>query len=270
MQPWTLASPAMMGQFPAASLLYRQGLVATGDTVATIKLNVKELENLRGTPLPQDASFDELRLQDVQTDGKPNNQSQRIDPLVHYVGRSRVLFSDEPPTVSLKSMDRYVDRKAQTVQSVTGELKLDYGNGALVIDAPRAQGVGGNLATIGEVRLSDMIVQSPLDLIHIIAVPLDGEPLAKSGRILLQVMSEERTSGFATEGIADGRLKITEIGKNPWQVRPCVGTVKFTRSDAASLKVRRLDHSGRIDSEHGTADSIVLNSTTLYYLISAD
>ena len=30
MQPWTLMSPAMMGQFPAAALIYRKGLVEPG------------------------------------------------------------------------------------------------------------------------------------------------------------------------------------------------------------------------------------------------
>ncbi len=40
MQPWTLMSPAMMGQFPAAALIYRKGLVATGETVVDLNLNL--------------------------------------------------------------------------------------------------------------------------------------------------------------------------------------------------------------------------------------
>ena len=31
MQPWTLTAPTQFGQFPAAALIYRRGLVKTGD-----------------------------------------------------------------------------------------------------------------------------------------------------------------------------------------------------------------------------------------------
>src|SRR6185503_8690161 len=39
MQPWTVMSPAMAGQFPAAALIYRRGLIAPGQTLAEIRLN---------------------------------------------------------------------------------------------------------------------------------------------------------------------------------------------------------------------------------------
>jgi hypothetical protein len=35
MQPWTLATPAMLGQFPAAALLNRKALVAPGEHSST-------------------------------------------------------------------------------------------------------------------------------------------------------------------------------------------------------------------------------------------
>ena len=38
MQPWTLMSPAMSGQFPAAALLYRKGLVAEGALLVDLDL----------------------------------------------------------------------------------------------------------------------------------------------------------------------------------------------------------------------------------------
>ena len=62
MQPWTLMTPAMMGQFPAAALIYRKGLVWPGDTVVDLNLKLSDLLDLTGTPMPQDAAFDALRL----------------------------------------------------------------------------------------------------------------------------------------------------------------------------------------------------------------
>ena len=104
MQPWTLMSPAMMGQFPAAALIYRKGLVATGDLLVDLDLKLGDLLDLKGTPLPQDAALDELRLKDVPkgTTLKPGNV---IDPLVHFAGRTNVNFTERGGPARLKDLE---------------------------------------------------------------------------------------------------------------------------------------------------------------------
>jgi hypothetical protein len=266
MQQWTLATPAMLGQFPAAALIYRRGLVAPGEVVAEVRLNTQDLMALKGTPLPQDASFDELRLKDVP-EGTVVHAGQRLDPLLHYVGRSHVTFTEEPGGVTLKDLKPFVNRPAQTVASTTGELKLDFGTGLFVINAPRAQGASGNLRSAGKIELSSLSIASDLDLAHIIAVSLDDEPLAASRRILLQVMSEERASGFEAEAIDATTKRITNIGHDPWQVKRLSGNVAFNRSDAAWLKVTPLDFNGRPTLAADSAKEIKLQPSTVYYLI---
>ena len=267
MQQWTLATPSMLGQFPAAALIYRRGLVAPGSVVAEVNLNTNDLRQLKGTPLPQDASFDELRLKDVPqgTEVKPG---QRLDPLLHYAGRAHVDLTGEPGAVKVTDLKSLVDHAAQTVTSTTGELKLDYGKGLLLIKAPRAQGASGNLKAAGRLELAALSVSSDLDLAHIIAVSLDDQPLASSRRILLQVMSEERASGFETEAAGPNVKKITNIGRDPWQVKSLSGTVAFKRADAAQLKATALDSSGQPAGEAGTAKEIKLRPETVYYLIA--
>jgi hypothetical protein len=266
MQQWTLATPAMLGQFPAAALVYRQGLVATGDVLAEVKLNTNDLAHLKGTPLPQDAAFDELRLKDVPT-GSEVKPGQRLDPLLHYVGRSHVTFTDEPGSVKLSDLTRFINRSAQSVTSTTGELKLDYGKGIVVINAPRAQGGSGALGLAGKIELADFTVVSDLDLAHIIAVSLDDRPLATSRRMLLQVMSEERASGFQSEAVDANTKRIVDIGHDPWQVKRLSGRVTCKRPDAGKLNVTALDTSGRPVQKIGTAQDIRLQPTTIYYLI---
>ncbi|HVY70686.1 MAG TPA: hypothetical protein VHH73_12210, partial [Verrucomicrobiae bacterium] len=100
MQPWTLMSPAMMGQFPAAALIFRKGLIAPGEVLAEINLNRDDLLQLKGTPLPQDAALDELRLKDVPS-GADLKPGQRIDPLLHYAGRVNVKFVTAPGSTRL-------------------------------------------------------------------------------------------------------------------------------------------------------------------------
>ena len=267
MQQWTLMSPAMMAQFPAAALIFRRGLVASGEVLAEVRLNKDDLNHLKGTPLPQDAALDELRLRDIPqgSDVKPG---QRLDPLLHYAGRSDVRFVSGPGSVRATNLKPFVNHAAQTVVSSTGELKLDYGKGLLTINAPAAQGVSGMLKLAGPVETRNLVVESGLELGHIIAVSLDDQPLATSGRILLQVMSEEKSTGFKTEAVSPTVKRIVSIGRDPWLVKEIQGVVQFKRPDAAQLKVAALDFNGYPLGSAGTANRIQLQPGTIYYLIS--
>lgn len=266
MQPWTLMTPAMAGQFPAAALVYRRGLVQAGQVLAEVNLNRGDLIRLQGTPLPQDAAFDELRLKDVPG-GSEVKPGQRLDPLLHYAGRAMVRFTDQPGSVSARDLQPYVNRSAQTVKSTTGELELDYGHGVLRCNAPQFQGASGNLQAVGRIALADIEIESSLDLGHIVAVALDGQPLGRSRRILLQAMSEEKGTGFQTEPTSTNTLRIVAIGASPWQVKAIEGTVRLKRSDATQCKVTALDFNGYPAGRHGTAQEIRLRPDTLYYWI---
>jgi hypothetical protein len=267
MQPWTLMSPAMMAQFPAAALIYRKGLVGAGDMLVDLNLSVRDLLDLKGTPLPQDASLDELRLKDVPagTTLRPGNV---IDPLVHFAGRTNVSFTDRGGPAKLKDLSRFVDRKRRLVTSSTGELRLDYGKGVLTIDAPSAQGISGALRELKTAELKDMSISSNLELGHIVAVSLDGKPLATSRRILLQAMSEEKATDFRAEPMPNGDQRITSIGHDPWLVKELDGVIKLRRADASELKVTALDHNGEPAKPMGTAATIRLLPSTIYYLIA--
>jgi hypothetical protein len=147
-------------------------------------------------------------------------------------------------------------------------LKLDYAKGVLIINAPAAPGVSGALKDAGETTLKNMTVSSDLELGHIVAVSMDGLPLATSKKILLQIMSEEKNGNFQTEP-AGGQLKrIVNIGRDPWMVKELSGTVKLNRPDAAQLKVTALDFNGYPAKEIGTAAEIKLLPDVLYYLIA--
>lgn len=243
MQPWTLMTPAMMGQFPAAALIFRRGLVGTGEVLAGIDLNQDDLVNLEGTP------------------------QRRLDPLLPLAGRAEVTFTTSPTSVRMRDLRNLVDRAEGTVVSSTGELKLDYGKGVLTIDAARAQGVSGLVKAAGTVETRDLVIASDLELGHIVAVATDDLPLARSGRILLQVMSEERPTGYRTQPAAGGTKRIDDTGRDPWLVRDLTGTVRFKRADAAALRVTALDFNGYPAGDAGTADHIALRPKTVYYSI---
>ena len=266
MQPWTLMSPAMMGQFPAAALIYRQRLVEPGDLLAEVNLTLDSLFDLQGTPLPQDAAFDELRLKDVPQ-GTTLKSGNVIDPLIHYAGRTAVNFVTQPKASRIESFSKYIDRDKQTVMSSTRQVLLDYGKGVLSVNAPAAQAVSGALSAAGRVALRDIEIESSLDLGHIVVVSLDEKPLNQSRKMLLQVMSEEKANKFRTTTLADGVKRIDNIGQDPWLFRQLQGAVRLKRDDACQLKVTALDFNGYANKVIGTADKITLRGDTVYYLI---
>jgi hypothetical protein len=265
MQPWTLMTPSQAGQFPAAALIYRRGLVKSGDVLAKIDLNTNDLLNLKGTPLPQDASFDELRLKDVPV-GAEVKPGQRIDPLIHYAGRVEVNFTSSPGKTTLSDLKPLLDRAAKTVRSSTRELTLDYEKGLLTINAPGAQGLSGNLKAAGSVALNDLRLESGLENGHVIVVSLDGEPLVRSRRMLLQAMSEEQTTGFATTDAGNGVKRITNIGTDPWRVKNLHGSVRF--HSVRGLAIQPLDFNGYPKGAATHDGELKLAPDTLYYLVT--
>jgi hypothetical protein len=269
MQPWTVMSPAMMGQFPAAALIFRQGLVEDGDLLVDLNLKIDDLLQLKGTPLAQDAALDELRLKDVPAVADQETPAL-IDPLVHYAGRTNVNFTEKGGPAKIADLSRYIDREHQTVVSSNEQLKLDYGRGLMAIDAPAAQGVSGALAEGGKFDLRDVRIESDMPLGHIVAVALDGLPLESSKKVLLQVMSEEKSTDFRTEPANGDVKKIVNIGHDPWLVRALQGRVTFKRRDAEKLKVTALDQSGYPIEPTGTAESIGLLPNVIYYLVAGE
>lgn len=267
MQPWTLMSPTMVGQFSATALIYRRGLVQAGEMLAKVRLNTNDLFALKGTPLPQGAALDELRLKDVPR-GTEVKQGQVIDPLIHYAGQTRVDFSDKPASTTLSDLSKLINHGQKTVTSSTKELTLNYEQGVMVMNAAAAQGVNGQLSKAGKVETKDFVFESALELGCFIAVALDDKPLAQSERILVQVMSEEKPFGWKTEDAGNGVKRIVSIGENPWLVKKLQGTIRCKRADAAQLKVTALDANGYPQGNVGSASEITLKPDVVYYLIS--
>lgn len=266
MQPWTLMTPTQAGQFPAAALIFRQGRIREGEVLADFSLTLADALDLKGSPLVPPANLDELRKADAGDAPVPAAKAREVDPLIHYAGRTSLRIGTEGATRGA-DLSRLIDRRAKRVTSSTGELVLDYGKGLLTLRAPSAQGALGDLKSGSTLALPDLEIVSPLELGQIVVVSLDGLPLATSRRMLLQVMTEEKASGFTTVPVAAGERRITALGSDPWLFRAPAGEVRFKRADAATLKVTALNLNGRpVESATGAA-RVTLRSEAVYYLI---
>jgi hypothetical protein len=264
---FSIQTPVGIGQFPAAALLYRKGLVKEADKVVDVQLKLSDLFALKGTPVSAPVNLDEFRARDIPA-GKtaPVDEVKSIDPLAFLVGRVAMNFSQDGGKSQVADLPRYIDREAQVVKSQTGQLTWEYGNGKVLVNAPQAQAVTGFLKGAGAVALKDVTFSSEMEFGTIMLVSLDNKPVATSNRMLLQVMSEENNYGWETSA-AQGVREITNIGGPPLVVRNMQGTVALRRADAAQLKVTALDLNGYPARQLGKGRTISLGANTIYYLI---
>ncbi|HET6430439.1 MAG TPA: hypothetical protein VFJ30_18640 [Phycisphaerae bacterium] len=235
MAKFAVGSPVTAGTFPAAALLYRRGDVTTPPPVLRHRLNLDDLYALQGAPTAAAAALDALRSRDVPG-GRPD--SADFDPLAFYTGPVVRTF-EQTPDPAPAGPDRFIDRKARTVRSATGQVRWDYGKGLVTVDAPNAQGAAGFLAEAGAIRLKDVTIDCRNEYAAVLVISLDGKPLAQSGRILIQAMTEERPYGFRAAG-----GKITDLGGAPFGVRRIDATVALTLPGPAPFKAAALDENG--------------------------
>jgi predicted outer membrane repeat protein len=263
-----VALPTSMGQFPAAALLYRRGLVKTADDVVRAEVKLSDLFALKGIPVSAPQNLDEFRKKDIpagQALETPDLGS--IDPLAFLAGRVEVNVTEAGGTSRAVDLSPFIDRKRKVVKSATGELTWDYGRGLATVDAPAAQGATGFLAKAGPIELGDVTIDSPMEYGSVLLVAMDGQPIRSSRKLLLQVMSEDNNNGWSAPG--EGMRAVADAGGPPIVVRKFSGRVSLKRADADTLKAKALTFNGYEDASSRPvgAREIPLLPSTLYYVL---
>jgi hypothetical protein len=263
-----IQSPVVLGQFPAAALIFRQGLVKTGPPAVELNLKLANLFKLEGMPLSAPLNLDELRAVDVPKGGAASVPALgKLDPLAFLVGPVRANISAEGGAAKVANLPAQIDRQKKVARALTGELAWNWGAGRAVVTAPSANAATGFLSQAGKIVLPALTIETPLEYGTIALVALDGKPLTSSGKMLLQVMSEDRNWGWKTAPADKGLQRIESLGGPPILIKELTGTIRLTRPDAATLKVTALDGNGYPKAKLGGASKLTLRPDTLYYLI---
>ncbi len=249
---WDTGSPAQMGMFPAAALLFRNGYIREGNPVVD---EVRDLDDVwdRHPPLvAEKPGYDPNRdAGDLPQDA---GRGSTIDPLAFLTGPVRVRFNgnshdgnanDANPNDAMPSDSRVadlaslIDRDRGVVRSVTDEITLDHRRGILTVDSPCAQAIAGFLGESDPIQLSDVVIRSGNQYVAVHVVSLDTKPIRDSGNLLIQVGTTARPYGFreqptrwADDETSDGAteesstadeettdaMKITSLGTSPWNL----------------------------------------------------
>ena len=264
---FSINDPVIMGQFPAAALIIRRGLIKEANAIQKVNLTIADAFGLRGVPVVTPGKFDLPQLKDLflRFTGQDRGPTP-IDPLSSFVGPVALSVTEHPQHVSLTNLANFIDRKNHILRSATGELLWDWGVGVATVKATCVQAAIGFLGRVGRIELPEMEAAMDNDYAALTLVALDDEPIRTSKRILLQVVTEAANAGWLAPGM--GLRVIENAGHPPIVVRQISGVVQLKRRDAAQMKVLGLDINGYpLRRAKSGADHIVLLPDVLFYLI---
>jgi hypothetical protein len=287
---WGAGAPDLLGQFPAAALLHRRADVTAAAPIVEETRPLSDLWQYQPAALSEDIGFDPTR--DLG-DSAPLSTTGGVPQLAMLTGPVRVRYTREgAAALRVGPFSSLIDSSAQRIRSATGQHELDWGRGLFSLDTPRAQGFTGLLgpASHGKNTLttSALTLRNAPGYGALIAVSLDGQPLTTASRILVQLSTQARPTGWQTTptefqtqpGGLDAPAavkmtgeKITALGRAPWRIGHFSGSLQLanpalttaTVCDANFLPLRRIPV-----TPESNGVSLILPADALYVVLSAD
>jgi hypothetical protein len=248
LQKWSCSIPTLMGAFPANALAYRLGYVRPGAPVVQEERSLDNLWQRAAPVIVEGQSFDPNRDKIAFAEGSPVKTA--VDPLAFLVGPVQVKYGGNPANTRVANLTAFIDNTKKIVKSDTNELSLNYDIGFCTLNAPKAQGVVGFLKKAGgSFPLADVSIQSGNDYAAISVVSMDNQPLKQARRILVQVGTIARPTGWQIKEAKydqKGHLlqgeEIVNTGKLPIQIANT--DVTLTINNATLKKATLLDAAG--------------------------
>ncbi|MCC8424531.1 hypothetical protein [Mucilaginibacter sp. UR6-11] len=249
---WSTSTPGEIGMFPANALIQRLGYVKEANAVQEQR-TMKSMLNRDVPAIFEEQSFDPNR-DFITTNNKDRGQ---LSPLTFLTGGVTAGYAGKSDAVKLAAnLKQLINLKESTVTSVTNEEQLDYKKGIFILNTPRAKAVAGFLNTRRLFSLNGVTIQSTNEYATIELVSMDGLSIDRSKKLLLQVGTIFRPTGWGEEPtvLTEGKkqqpgFRITNTGKMPWLGMSAVGSIilksksikKAVQLDAAGYPVRSLD-----------------------------
>jgi hypothetical protein len=244
---WLFGNPDMLGNFPAAALMYRMGYIQRGPAVVHEERALTDLWQRRSGLITEESGFDPNR--DTGSLAPTSAVKTPVPPEAFLVGPVEVVYGGDPARSKVADLAKYIDREKKIIRSITGEVVLNYGAGRCLLNAPKAQGIVGFFKNGGPFKTADATIQCANEFGSIIVTAMDDKPLKTSGKVLVQVGMPSRPTGWeesptmikVKEGEFEG-YKVNNFGRAPWQV--VRADVEVTLANPALKKATILDANG--------------------------
>jgi len=250
---WSASTPAQLGMFPAAALMFRNFYLEQGETVVHERRRLDDLWQRRSTVIAEQPGFDPNR--DVTELPPESPVTSGVDPRAFLVGPVKVSYDADPAETEIADLAPHIDDDAGVVRGNTGQVALDTARGVLRVDAPRAQAAAGFLGEASPIELGDVRIRSGNEYAAVHVVSLDAAELAASGNVLVQAATTVRPYGFETkpakierDGESRDGLEITSLGSSPLNLE--LNDIEIEIDNPALTKAYVLDANGFAVREH--------------------
>lgn len=241
---WLFGTPEILGSFPAAALAYRMGYLRQGEPVVSEHRALRDLWTRRTPAAIEPTTFDPNRDASDKA-STPSRTGIETETDTFLVGPVTVTFGGEPVRAAPLPASR---RAPGPIEANTGQIVLDSARGSCIIDAPMVQGVAAHFADRSTHTLSVVQFESTNSFGAAMVVSMDGLPLGRSRRVLIQYATQSRPLGWQQAptrvGLPSGgaipEFGIKEIGRAPWHVvsaglRVTVGNLGLTSATALDM-----------------------------------
>lgn len=240
MEKWQLSTPAQLGMFPAAALMFRRGYVSQSEPALIERRDLNDVWSRASPLLPEESGFDPNRDTRAPASGAEAAAQGRVTPLAYLTGGVEVDF--QAGRTQLADLTKVIDTDAKTVQSLTGELSWNYDDGICTLDAAKAKGICGNIAAAGTVQLTELAVRGRNHYATILAVSIDDKPLRESQQVLVQVGTVARPYGWKTTPDGEDSKRIVDRGGSPWNIE--LADIDVHLANSRLSKATQLDANG--------------------------
>ena len=132
---WAIATPMMLGQFPAAALMFRRGDVSTGEPAVVEHRSLEQIWERVPPIIAEDPGYDPNR--DLGDSARRSHLAHGVDPLAFLVGPVEVVYGSDPARTKVADLSRSIDQKARVVRSNTGQLVMGLRPGPVHRRMPR-------------------------------------------------------------------------------------------------------------------------------------
>ncbi len=277
---WTCSEPGFLSQFPAAALIFRQGLIDPAETVVHEQRSLAELFDRRPPLLTDELGYDPAAHAGQALPVK-QPLMRKADPRALLVGRVEAAYDADPAGSRVTDVAPYIDQRTGAIRTTHGQLEMNPKRGLLTLNAPRAQGVVGFLAEAGgSFATADLTIRSGNRYAVVLAVSMDGRPLSESGRVLVQYGSTARPTGWSVQpatrkvkGEDTPGVELLDTGRMPWRMSEA--DVTLTLRNPNLTQARKLDPMGHdagdvaLEQANG-AVTLALPADAVYTILSAD
>lgn len=221
---WVMGNPDMLGTFPGAALMFRQGYVKQGDPVVVEERALSDLWQRKTPIIAEEASFDPNR--DSGDIAAKSAVRAGVNPLAFLIGPVQVEFGGDPAKTQATSLTKNINSGDVSITSNTGEIMMNNLKAFCTVDSPCAQGVAAFFDRKPAHKLSDVTFISRNEYGASLAVSMDTKPLKESKKILVQFGTRCRPTGWREKeapvkleggGTVSG-FEVISSGKAPWRV----------------------------------------------------